>query len=293
MRVSQPLYGTNSISTRAIGGGVVTDTEIANTSVTTQKLRDGNVTTGKLDQTQGQEAVSTETLRDLACTRPKIANNAVDATKLAANAVENAAIAPGSISSDKFGVLTSLDVSGGITATDITLSGSGATGSGGYSLAKAVYFNVDFDVDFPLTTEFSPIAGSAAVTFAYSDNVMMTTNVFRLVYAGDGQANEVQFVLAHRYYDSSGNPEPSMHASSYDSHSLVPGNTNQLETSLLSLSGNGDDKLIHSIAVFARKTGSGAVVIPAMSDWFGLCTIVQTTSSRQQYSWTSNGLVAD
>jgi hypothetical protein len=289
--LGESLYGTNSVSARAIAGTSITSAELANNACTANKILDGNVTTQKLDQTVSQEAVTEACLRDLACTRAKIANNAIDATKLAASAVENGAIAAGAITSDKFGLLTSLDVSGGITATDITLSGSGASGAGGYSLAKAVYFNVDFDVDFPLTTDFTPIA-NASVSFSYADSIMFTTNIFRIVFQGDGTSNEVEFVMVHRYYDAQGVPESEVTPASYDSHSLVAGDTGQMESALLSLSGNGDDKIVHSVSIWGRKTGGGAVVIPAGSDWFGLCTVVQTNSSRQQFSWTAGGLVA-
>jgi hypothetical protein len=289
--LGETLYGTNSVSARAIAGTSITSAELANNACTANKILDGNITTQKLDQTVSQEAVTEACIRDLACTRAKIANNAVDATKLAASAVENGAIAAGAITSEKFGVLTSLDVSGGITATDITLSGSGASGAGGYSLAKAVYFNVDFDVDYPLTTDFAPIA-NASVQFAFSDSIMFCTNIFRIVFQGDGASNEVEFVMVNRYYDSQGVPESEVTPASYDSHSLVPGDTGQLESSLLSLSGDGDDKIVHSVGIWGRKTGGGSVVIPAGSDWFGISTVVQTNSSRQQYSWTSGGLVA-
>ena len=288
--LGETLYGTNSVSTRAIAGTSVTQAEIANNAVISGKILDGNVTTQKLDQTVSQEAVTEACLRDQACTRAKIANNAVDATKLAASAVENGAIAAGAITSDKLGVLTSLDVAGGITATDITLSGSGASGAGGYSLAKGIYFNVDFDVDFNLTTDFAPVA-NASVEFGFADNIMFTTNTFRIVFQGDGTPNQVEFVMVHRFYDEQGNPEASVSPASYDSHSLVAGNSDQYETALLSLSGNGDDKILHSIGVWGRKTGGGAVVIPAGSDWFGISSVVQTSSSRQQFSWTATGLV--
>jgi hypothetical protein len=289
--LSETLYGTNSVSARAIAGTSITQMELSNNCVISNKIVDGNVSTQKLDQTVSQEAVTEACIRDLACTRSKIANNAVDATKLAASAVENGAIAAGAITSDKFGVLTSLDVAGGITATDITLSGSGASGAGGYSLAKAVYFNVDFDVDYALTTDFTPIA-NAAVSFGFADNIMFTTNTFRVVFKGDGTSNGVEFVMVTRYYDAQGVPESEVTPASYDSYSLVAGDTGQMETALLSLSGDGDDKIIHSVSVWGRKTGGGAVVIPAGSDWFGLCSVVQTNSSRQQFSWTAGGLVA-
>ena len=290
--LTEPLYATNSVSARAIEGSTITKAELANNAVEANKIKDGNVTTAKIDQTTGQEAITEACLRDNAVTTSKVANNAIDGTKIAASAVGNTQLAAGSITTDKLGTLTSLNVAGGISATDIVLSGSGATGASGYSLAKAVYFNVDFDVDYALTTDFAPIAG-AYVQFDYSDQIMFTTNVFRLVYQGDGTSgNEVEFVIAHRFYDENGVPEAQITPSGYDSHSLVPGDSDPMETALFSLSGDGDDKILHSVSIWSRKTGSGTVVLPAQSDWFGLCTVVQTNSSRQQHSWTAEGLVS-
>lgn len=67
-------------------------------------VSDGAITTAKLDQTEGEEAVTTSTIRDGAITTDKIADGAITSEKIQEGAISAAVLEDGSINRDKMGL---------------------------------------------------------------------------------------------------------------------------------------------------------------------------------------------
>ena len=163
--------------------GQVTAAKLVQNAVTTSKIANVNVTTEKL--------------ADYAVSTVKYANNSIDASKLKANCVETAKIldsaitetklANNSVTTSKIGTLSSLVVSGTISATSFLASGGAGDAGGCFALPKSKSLSIDFNSTQAIAGDnsFVTIGGAvegAGVNFTYDDNITMAIafSVFRI-----------------------------------------------------------------------------------------------------------------
>jgi hypothetical protein len=217
----------SAVTSAKVASGAIISDKLAQHAVVTDKILDGQVTPAKLAQnavTTSKIAnvnVTTEKLADYAVSTVKYANNSIDASKLKANCVETAKIldsaitetklANNSVTTSKIGTLSSLVVSGTISATSFLASGGAGDAGGGFALPKSKSLSIDFNSTQAIAGDnsFVTIGGAvegAGVNFTYDDNITMAIafSVFRIQLTSSSGTNIVpNYEIS--YYDASQN----------------------------------------------------------------------------------------
>ena len=204
-----------AILTSKIGDAQVSSAKIIDSNITTQKLATSSVTTTKISN----ENVTTEKLANVCVTTDKIANDSVSAVKLKSNSVTTDKItdssvtelklANNSVTTSKIGTLSSLVVSGTISATSFLASCGSGDSNDGFSLPKAKSLSIDFNTQQSIAgdDQFVTIGGDSSLSglsFSYDDNITMAVvfSTFRISHNGtNGSTLMPNYEIA--YYDNS------------------------------------------------------------------------------------------
>ena len=183
-----------NITTQKLATSSVTTTKISNSNVTTDKLADASVTTDKI----ASDSVSSVKLKSNSVTTDKITDASVTELKLANN----------SVTTSKIGTLSSLTVSGVVSATSFLASGGSGDSSDGFSLPKAKSLSIDFNTSQSITGDdtFVTLGGNSSlsgIAFSYDDNITMAVcfSTFRISHNGtNGTTMMPNYEIA--YYDA-------------------------------------------------------------------------------------------
>ena len=287
-------YGQNSVDQSALAPASVGATELKSNAVTTSKVLAGNIVNASLSDTVGQEACDTNVMRDGCCTKEKIALAAIEEPKMASASVSNRVLQDGSITSNKLGTLTSLDVAGGISCSDLTVGGSGGSGSS-FALCKMVFNHIDIGSDYAFTGSFRRIMDNN-VFFSHDDKVVAINATARLVYkSSTGHAGTLGFVLACRWWNDGGTaPETFTEPVAYDQFSVGRGDTHEKEAILQGFgaeNAGAGAKYLHSVSWWAREVSGNTLIAPAGNDFISTIQVVNDSSSKQSQTWDGTQLV--
>ena len=203
-----------AILTAKLGDAQVSTAKIIDANITTQKLATSSVTTTKISNSN----VTTDKLADSCVTTDKIASDSVSSVKLKSNSVTTDKItdasvtelklANNSVTTSKIGTLSSLTVSGVVSATSFLASGGSGDSSDGFSLPKAKSLSIDFNTSQSITGDdtFVTLGGNSSlsgIAFSYDDNITMAVcfSTFRISHNGtNGTTMMPNYEIA--YYDA-------------------------------------------------------------------------------------------
>ena len=203
-----------AVLTAKIGDAQVSTAKIIDANITTQKLATSSVTTTKISNSN----VTTDKLADSCVTTDKIASDSVSSVKLKSNSVTTDKItdasvtelklANNSVTTSKIGTLSSLTVSGVVSATSFLASGGSGDSSDGFSLPKAKSLSIDFNTSQSITGDdtFVTLGGNSSlsgISFSYDDNITMAVcfSTFRISHSGtNGTTMMPNYEIA--YYDA-------------------------------------------------------------------------------------------
>ena len=286
-------YSTNSITDDALAPNSVGSLQLKSNSVLTSSIANGQITTGKLDNTVNSEAVDSSVIRSGAVTADKIALSSIDAeTKVIDGSITNAKLKDGSITSNKFGTLTSLDVSGTVSANAIVLGGS-ASGSGTYALCKQVFNHIDVVEKYNFTNSFKRIMDNEVI-FPYESQTIAVSAIARLIFQSEtASLANLQFVLGVRFWADPTTPENHTVPVSFDSQQNNWGNTNPHQLVLQGFASDGvvgSNKRIYSVSWWAKESTGNGLIIPAGYDFISQVLIVNDSSNAQRQQWSSGNL---
>jgi len=288
-QVQQNNIGAGAVISTAIGGGEVKQINIGSNAVITSHIVNGNITTGLLNQTSGQEAVTTETMRDANVTQAKLADDSVGAGQLIAQSVGEPALADACITDRHIGSLSNLTLAGELVASSVVVGGS--SGSTSYALAKMSHLNYNFVTAWSLPDSWGYIpATDAVLTFPYSDKVSAVNFTATLpLLRTSAQGSDVEMAIQKRLWNTAGTAledptyESMTVAQMYDDNDFAQAVVNTL---VIKSSGGGGDNFVGEVTVLIQKMDTTSVVtVPSQGDLQMIGLIVSENSGTVQKTY--------
>jgi hypothetical protein len=290
-QVLQGNVGNGAIVSAAIGGGEVKQINIGSQAIITSHIVNGNITTGLLNQTAGQQAVTTDTIRDANVTQAKLSHDSVGADQLIAQSVGEPAIADACITDRHIGSLSNLTLSGELVASSVVVGGSG--GSTSYALAKMSHLNYNFVTPWSLPDTWGMVpAADSVLSFPYSDKVSALNFTAALpILRTNATGTDVEMAIQKRLWNSAGTAleaptyEGMTVAQLYDDEMFAMGVVNTL---ILKSSGAGGDNYVGEVTVLIQKmVSTSTVVVPSQGDLQMIGLIVSDNSGTTQLTYSA------
>jgi hypothetical protein len=287
----------SAITTGKINPFAVNNGKIADDSINTRVVLDGAITTNKLDgyavsnAKLADNAVDTRNLQDGKITDAKLAAATIQSRRLDDSCVLAQHISNGSVGNSKLATLTSLHVSGPVSAASFTASSSTDPDAAQFTLAKSTTVDAKYTLALDVPSSWGTTVIGDGISFTYDDQVSMAALWFVSpgVEINGNSGTSVKARVRVKFWADSTSKATSFTTNQTPDRNYEFKPTNQdsitkLPIAFSCMCGDGT-KRIADIKVELRRIGSDSVKLPAETASQMTALLVSDDSAIQTYSY--------